>query len=118
MSIHVHFLSFESSLTKSDAGSNDWKVKQENIFLHHLTLQRWKAVLDVRETKEEILMRFQIPNMTCGGCANRVTNAVHSVDPKAEVKADPVTLTVTVASAEPEHRFVSVLADAGYPPER
>ncbi|WP_261399209.1 heavy-metal-associated domain-containing protein [Leisingera daeponensis] len=56
--------------------------------------------------------------MTCGGCANRVTNAVHSVDPKAEVKADPVTLTVTVASAEPEHRFVSVLADAGYPPER
>ncbi|WP_261399210.1 hypothetical protein [Leisingera daeponensis] len=51
MSIHVHFLSFESSLTNSDAGSNDWKVKQENIFLHHLTLQRWKAVLDVRETK-------------------------------------------------------------------
>lgn len=61
-------------------------------------------------------MQFQIPNMTCGGCAKTISKAVHSVDPQADVHADPVTRTVVIVSAEPENRFVAVLADAGYPP--
>jgi copper chaperone CopZ len=33
-------------------------------------------------------MKFQIDNMTCGGCARSVTKAIHSVDPHAKVDID------------------------------
>ncbi|MGC9370509.1 MAG: heavy-metal-associated domain-containing protein [Paracoccaceae bacterium] len=62
-------------------------------------------------------MRFQIPNMTCGGCASSVIKVVRAIDPSAEVEADPVARSVTIVSTEPEGRFVSTLSEAGYPPE-
>ena len=34
-------------------------------------------------------MQFHIENMTCGGCVRSVTKAIQSVDPSAEVTADP-----------------------------
>ncbi|WP_099865075.1 heavy-metal-associated domain-containing protein [Pararhizobium haloflavum] len=60
-------------------------------------------------------MQFQIENMTCGGCANSVTKAIHSVDGQAKVDADPVRRTVMVSSAKPREAFVAVLEEAGYP---
>ncbi|MDU8912262.1 heavy-metal-associated domain-containing protein [Aestuariicoccus sp. MJ-SS9] len=62
-------------------------------------------------------MQLQIPNMTCGGCANSILKVVRSIDPNAEVEADPVTRRVTIDPAEPQGRFVSTLSEAGYPPE-
>jgi copper chaperone len=53
--------------------------------------------------------------MTCGGCANSVTKAIHSVDGQAKVDADPVRRTVMVSSAKPREAFVAVLEEAGYP---
>ncbi|MAN78488.1 MAG: heavy metal transport/detoxification protein [Rhizobiales bacterium] len=53
--------------------------------------------------------------MTCGGCANSVTKAVNSVDPKAEVHADSTKRTVIVESSECREAFVVVLGEAGYP---
>ena len=46
-------------------------------------------------------MQFHIENMTCGGCARSVTKAIQSVDPAAEVKADPATHKVEVTSVAP-----------------
>jgi len=43
-------------------------------------------------------MQFQIDNMTCGGCANSVTKAIHSVDPQAKVEIDLPQKRVTVES--------------------
>lgn len=60
-------------------------------------------------------MQFHIENMTCGGCANSVAKAIHSVDGQAKVDADPVKRTVTVESSEPREAFVAVLEEAGYP---
>lgn len=61
-------------------------------------------------------MQFHIENMTCGGCVRSVTKAIQSVDPAAEVSADPGTHTVDVKSAAPRERFAAALTEVGYAP--
>lgn len=61
-------------------------------------------------------MQFHIQNMTCGGCARSVTKAIQSVDPAAEVTADPGTHKVDVTSAVPRDRLVAALTAVGYAP--
>ena len=61
-------------------------------------------------------MQFHIENMTCGGCARSVTKAIQSVDPAAEVNADPGARTVDVKSSAPRDRLVSALTEVGYAP--
>ena len=34
------------------------------------------------------MLRFYIPNMTCGGCARSVTKALLCVDPQARIEAE------------------------------
>jgi copper chaperone len=59
-------------------------------------------------------MQFRIQNMTCGGCVRSVTKLIKSVDPAAEVNANPSTRKVDVASVAPRESIARVLADAGY----
>ena len=61
-------------------------------------------------------MQFHIENMTCGGCARSVTKAIQSVDPAADVKADPSTHKVEVKSAASRDRLVAALTEVGYAP--
>jgi copper chaperone len=61
-------------------------------------------------------MQFHIENMTCGGCARSVTKAIQSVDPGAEVKADPNSHMVDVTSTAPRERLVAALTEVGYAP--
>jgi copper chaperone len=61
-------------------------------------------------------MQFHIANMTCGGCVRSVTKAIQSVDPTAEVQADPGTHRVDVASTAPRERLVAALIEVGYAP--
>ena len=61
-------------------------------------------------------MQFHIESMTCGGCVRGVTKAIHSVDPAAEVKADPATHTVDVTTTAPRAHLATVLTDAGFAP--
>lgn len=62
-------------------------------------------------------MKFQIQDMTCGGCATRVTKAVQSIDPTATVEADVASKVVTIQSKATSEQVVAVLTDAGYPPK-
>ena len=48
-------------------------------------------------------MQFHIENMTCGGCVRSVTKAIQSVDPGAEVTADPATHKVDVRLCDARH---------------
>lgn len=64
------------------------------------------------------MLRFRIPNMTCGGCAKSVTKVVQSVDPRARVQTDPAAREVRVETAADERALVAVLKEAGYPAER
>lgn len=59
-------------------------------------------------------MQFHIETMTCGGCVRGVTKAIHSVDPIAQVSADPATHKVDVITNAPRARLEAVLADAGF----
>ena len=61
-------------------------------------------------------MQFHIENMTCGGCARSVTKAIQSVDPVAEVNADPSTHKVDVKSSAPRDQLVNALTEVGYAP--
>lgn len=60
-------------------------------------------------------MQFHIENMTCGSCARSVTKTIHSVDPTAQISADPGTRTVEIQSQQPREVLEEVLAEAGYP---
>ncbi len=73
--------------------------------------------LQMKPTMES-LMRFQIDNMTCGGCARSVTNAIQSVDPQAKVDIDLTIRRVNVQSGADESVVAAVLEDVGYPPRR
>jgi copper chaperone len=61
------------------------------------------------------MLRFYIPNMTCGGCAKAVTKALLSVDPQARIETDPPAREVRVDSALDESAFLAVLSESGYP---
>ena len=68
----------------------------------------------MRRTKEGV-MRFYLPNMSCGGCARSVTRAIQSVDADASIVIDQNRREVELTSDLPIDRFASALAAAGFP---
>jgi copper chaperone len=64
------------------------------------------------------MLRFQIPNMTCGGCVRSVTKVLQGVDPNARIEADLSTHEVRVDSTADEGSLRALLAEAGYPAEQ
>jgi copper chaperone len=62
------------------------------------------------------MFSFEIPAMSCGHCVRAITEAVHAVDPAAEVKTDLATHRVEVQSTAPREALVAQLAEAGYTP--
>jgi copper chaperone CopZ len=61
-------------------------------------------------------MQFHIEDMTCGGCARGVTKAIQSIDPSAEVRADPPSRSVQVTSSATREQLEAALREAGFPP--
>ncbi len=62
------------------------------------------------------MITFQIPNMTCGGCARGVTAAIREADAAARVETDLAARTVAVESAATEAKLRTVLGAAGFAP--
>lgn len=56
-----------------------------------------------------------VDNMHCGGCANRVAQAVQALDAKAVVNVDLKNKAVRVASGAGIDAVRAALARAGYP---
>ncbi len=65
--------------------------------------------------EQEILMQFDIQNMSCGGCVRSVTKAIQSVDPVAKVTPDLSSRKIVVMSEQSREAFEAALAKAGYP---
>lgn len=61
------------------------------------------------------MMRFNVPDMTCGHCVATITKAIRTLDASAEVKADLGSRTVTVETSAPAPAVAKALEDAGYP---
>jgi len=64
------------------------------------------------------MLRFRIPNMTCGGCAKGVAATLGEVDPRAEVEVDLDRREITVRSAAADADTLDrALRDAGWKSE-
>jgi len=63
------------------------------------------------------MLQFNVPDMTCGNCAKRVTNAILAVDPEAQIITDPPARDVKITTKAQEQAIVAALAEAGYPVE-
>ncbi|EEF26052.1 heavy-metal-associated domain-containing protein [Rhizobium sp. BG4] len=62
------------------------------------------------------MIRFEVPDMTCGHCAGTVEKAIKAVDPNASANVDLSTKTVSVESAIAPEIISASIADAGYTP--
>jgi len=57
---------------------------------------------------------FQVQGMSCGHCVNAVTQAVKSVDPRAEIKVDLASGQVEVQSQQDHAAIARAIEDEGY----
>ena len=60
-------------------------------------------------------LQLKVPNMACSACANTIAKAVQSIDPAANVEADPKTKWVKIQTELPESAIREAIAGAGYP---
>lgn len=63
------------------------------------------------------MIELQVPDMTCGHCAGRVTKAVKAVDEAASVNVNLENKRVSIGSAHAAGEFESAIREAGYTPQ-
>ncbi|AOJ03135.1 MULTISPECIES: heavy-metal-associated domain-containing protein [Burkholderia] len=61
-------------------------------------------------------MKFEVKDMSCGGCANAITQAITAVDPSATVSVDVASKVVEVGSTLGAERVAAVIEAAGFHP--
>jgi copper chaperone len=62
------------------------------------------------------MFEFKISAISCGHCVRAVTEAVHALDPKAQVQIDIPTKRVEVTTQASRPAVIAALAEAGYAP--
>ncbi|NJL86416.1 MAG: heavy-metal-associated domain-containing protein [Leptolyngbyaceae cyanobacterium SM1_1_3] len=60
-------------------------------------------------------LKLTVPTMACGACTSTITQAIHKVDPDAEVEADPSTKLVKINTVASNAEITEAIAAAGYP---
>ena len=60
-------------------------------------------------------LQLKVPKMACSACVNTIAKAVQSIDPAANVEADPKTKLVKIQTVKSESAIREAIADAGYP---
>lgn len=59
-------------------------------------------------------IEIKVPNMMCGACVDKITNAIKAIAPHAEVKADVQTKLVVVTGEGTIEQIKAVITQAGY----
>ncbi|MDZ4097265.1 MAG: heavy-metal-associated domain-containing protein [Methylophilaceae bacterium] len=59
---------------------------------------------------------FKVPKMSCGGCANTITNALRQVDEAAIIEINLADKIVKIDSLKAETELALAMTNAGYPP--
>jgi copper chaperone len=57
---------------------------------------------------------FTVPDLACGACVEKISQAIHSIDPQAKIAADPQTKLVQIESTLPVTTLQTTIIDAGY----
>lgn len=60
------------------------------------------------------MYEIKVTGITCGGCVNSVTNALKTLDAKADVSVDLASQTVRVKSEKTQTEINATIEDAGY----
>ena len=60
-------------------------------------------------------MEFNVPDMSCGHCADVITKTVKALDASATVSIDLPAKKVTVQTTQDRATVAAALAEAGYP---
>jgi copper chaperone len=60
------------------------------------------------------MYEFKVQGMTCGSCANTITYALRSIDPKVKVSADVKSQTLRVESNQDRGALSNLIEEAGY----
>ncbi|OWQ97138.1 heavy metal transporter [Sphingopyxis bauzanensis] len=58
--------------------------------------------------------RFEVPGMTCGGCARTIVAAIKGVDAQAEVDTDVPGRIVRVDTGRDSDPLIAAIKAAGY----
>jgi copper chaperone len=64
------------------------------------------------------MIRFSVPNMSCGNCTASIKKAIMAADPDATVSCDLTALIVDVDSTLGETALAVAISDAGYGSEK
>lgn len=59
---------------------------------------------------------FQVPKMSCGGCADTISKALKQVDEGVVIDIDLAARTVKVGSEKTQSELAAAMSNAGYPP--
>lgn len=62
------------------------------------------------------MYQFNVPDMTCGGCAGAITRALKAEDPNAKVEVSLGQRLVTVQSQLSREEIAQSIAHAGFTP--
>jgi copper chaperone len=81
-----------------------------------LTFPPWEGPPLSFNLSSEQEMKLEIPDMSCGGCANAITRAVTGLDPAAKLDIDVAVKIVTVTSMSPPARIIETIEAAGFHP--
>ena len=57
---------------------------------------------------------FTVPDLACGACADKISQAIHSIDPQAKITAEPQTKLVQIESELAVETLQTTIAAAGY----
>jgi copper chaperone len=61
------------------------------------------------------MMKFSIPDMSCGHCSGVITKAIGDIDSKATIDFDMAARTATVNTRVDAETVRKALAESGYP---
>lgn len=62
------------------------------------------------------MLRYSVPDMSCGHCVASITEAIHAVDPNAQVACDLAAKTVEVQASASSEALAQAIRTAGYAP--
>lgn len=62
------------------------------------------------------MMKFEIPDMTCGHCVSTVEKAIKAADPNASASIDLASKTVSVETTLAPEVIGASISEAGYSP--
>ena len=60
-------------------------------------------------------MELMVENMSCGHCVRAVTDAMHALNPAAEVRVDLARKSLSINGQIDAPAALTALAEAGYP---